>query len=141
MVHDLLRRFATNPQSTRPWARPRRNRRPWLLAELEGLEGRLLLAATVYTVTNTSPLADISGSLPNAVSQADGNSNPDGSVIQFSQATFRKPQTIALKGTLVLSQPDGPAAWPSILRLRGLLAGSSSATRSSRSTPPAAPPP
>jgi hypothetical protein len=75
---------------------------------LEYLEGRALLAATVYTVTNTSGLADISGSLPNALSQADGNTDPGGSIIQFSQSVFNKQQAIELRSTLMLTNSMGP---------------------------------
>jgi chitinase len=102
MLRHLLRCFAIDRRSVRPRSSPRRSSR------LECLEGRALLAATVYTVTNLSSSADISGSLPNAVNQADGNTNPDGSVIQFSQTVFTKPQTITLKSTLMLSEPYGP---------------------------------
>jgi hypothetical protein len=76
---------------------------------LEALESRVLLAATIYTVSNPSGFsADISGTLPNAVSQADSNTNPDGSIIQFSQSVFSKPQTILLRSTLMLTNTSGP---------------------------------
>jgi hypothetical protein len=102
MLRHLLMCCAIDRRSVRPRSSSRRS------SCFECLEGRTLLAATPYMVTNTSNSADISGSLPWAVSQADANTNPDGSVIQFSQAVFSKPQTITLKSTLTLSEPYGP---------------------------------
>jgi hypothetical protein len=74
---------------------------------LETLEDRVLLSsATVFTVTSTASSG--SGSLPAAITQANNNGNPAGSIIQFDRTVFGSPQTITLSGTLALSGKAGP---------------------------------
>ncbi len=84
-------------------------RRQWLL---EDLEGRLLLSATIYTVTDTSDSASDTGSLRYAIDQANANTNLDGSMIEFNPADFPantdEPELIALSSTLELSEKGGP---------------------------------
>ncbi len=116
-------RLSTVRRSTsraRQQARARsRRRRLWAL---EGLEDRVLLSGnpTVYTVNLTSdsgassgtddyPTAGTpSGDLLWAITQANANTNPDGSVIEFDPTVFATPQTITLSSTLVLSESGGP---------------------------------
>ena len=95
-------------------ARARRRQRVWVP---EGLESRTLLSGnpTYYTVDLTTDIGansgtdtntgDQSGDLLWAISQANANTNPDGSVINFDLAT---PATIALSSTLELSESAGP---------------------------------
>src|SRR5262245_18886871 len=80
---------------------------------LEGLEGRVLLSGdpTIYTVNsigNSSSGTGSSGTLPYVISQADANSNPAGSLIEFDRTVFFSPQTITLSNTLELSETAGP---------------------------------
>ena len=63
---------------------------------------------TVYTVTDASGSPTDTGSLPYAIAQADLNSNPAGSVINFNSTDFATEQTITLPSTLMLSPPAGP---------------------------------
>jgi hypothetical protein len=98
-------------------ARPRRGRRLWVP---ESLEDRILLSSTpnYYTVNLTSDTGASSGTDPNtgdpsgdllwAITQANANSNPSGSVINFDRILCSKPQTITLSGTLTLSETAGP---------------------------------
>ena len=76
----------------------------------ERLEGRRLLSGdlTLYTVTDTSDSLADTGSLAYAVAQANANTNPNGSLIEFSATVFIEPQTITLSSTLMLSETDGP---------------------------------
>ena len=85
----------------------RRGRRLWVL---ESLEERTLLSVspTLYTVTDVSDSATDTGSLRYAITQANANSNPAGSLIQFDTAAFSSPQTITLASTLELSESAGP---------------------------------
>ena len=87
--------------------RNRRGRRFWVL---ESLEERTLLSVspTLYTVTDVSDSATDTGSLRYAITQANANSNPAGSLIQFDTAAFSSPQTITLASTLELSESAGP---------------------------------
>ncbi len=69
--------------------------------------------ATVYTVDLTSASGTGSGNagdLVYTVNQADANTNPAGSVIEFDPTVFNAsmPQTITLSSTLVLSESVGP---------------------------------
>ncbi len=103
----------------RQHARVRRSRRLWVP---EGLEGRVLLSGnpTYYTVNLTSdtgansgtdayPTAGTpSGDLLWAVTQANANTNPAGSVIEFDPTVFATMQTITLSSTLELSESAGP---------------------------------
>src|SRR5262249_48115972 len=87
---------------------PRRGRRLWAA---EVLEGRVLLAATIYTVnaiTATGAGSGTTGDLRYCIDQADANSNTDGSLIQFDPTVFGTPQTITLSSTLTLSETAGP---------------------------------
>ncbi len=87
--------------------RGRRGRRIWAL---EGLEERTLLSGnpTLFTVTDLSNSAADTGSLPYAIIQANANTNPAGSLIEFDPALYSSPQTIALANTLELSETAGP---------------------------------
>ena len=103
----------------RQHARTRRNRRP---LALEGLEGRVLLSGnpTYYTVNLTSDTGASSGTdaatgTPSgdilwAVTQANANTNPAGSVIEFDPTVFSEsdPRTIVLTSTLELGVSSGP---------------------------------
>ena len=77
----------------------------------ECLEGRVLLASpTRYTVNLTSDTGAGSGSagdLAYVVNQANVNTNPAGSLIQFDPNVFDSPQTITLTTTLTLSESSG----------------------------------
>jgi hypothetical protein len=87
---------------------------------LEGLEGRVLLSGnpTYYTVNLTSDTGASSGTdgttgtpagdLLWAITQANANANPAGSVIEFDPTVFATPQTITLSHILVLSGSAGP---------------------------------
>ena len=86
----------------------RRDRRLWAI---EGLENRVLLAATIYTVnaiTDTGAGSGTTGDLLYCIKQANSNPNTDGSVIEFDPTVFGSPQTITLSSTLVLSETAGP---------------------------------
>ncbi|MGO9463201.1 MAG: Ig-like domain repeat protein, partial [Isosphaeraceae bacterium] len=84
------------------------------------LEERTLLSGspTYYTVNLTSDTdassgtdattGDPSGDLLWAVEQANANSNPCGSVINFDPSVFATAQTITLSSTLELSESPGP---------------------------------
>src|SRR4051794_37221194 len=87
--------------------RRRPGRRLWAL---ESLEGRALLSGnpTVYTVTDPSDSAADMGSLRHAIAQANVDTNPDGSRIEFDPTVFSSPQTITLSSTLELSGTAGP---------------------------------
>ncbi len=97
----------------------RRRRRTWVV---EGLEDRVLLSGnpTYYTVnlmsdTGTSSgtdanTGDPSGDLLWAILQANVNTNPAGSAINFDPTVFATPQTITLSSTLELSESAGPEA-------------------------------
>jgi fibronectin-binding autotransporter adhesin len=66
---------------------------------------------TVYTVNLTSASGagvGTAGDLAFVIGQADANSNPAGSVINFDPTVFATKQTIVLSGTLMLSPPAGP---------------------------------
>ena len=98
-----------------------RNRRRRLWA-LEALEGRVLLSGnpTYYTVNLTSdtgassgtdayPTAGTpSGDLLWAITQANANTNPAGSVINFDNPNAGGPNFITLSNTLDLSEQPGP---------------------------------
>jgi hypothetical protein len=74
-----------------PRGRRPRSRRVWAL---EGLEQRALLAATVYTVnatTDTGAGSGTTGDLLYCINQANANSNPGGSRIQFDPTVFGTP--------------------------------------------------
>jgi hypothetical protein len=96
-----------------PWARHQRRRGPRLWA-LEGLEDRVVLSPTLYTVnviTDTDTGSGTVGDLRYVINQANANTNPDGSLIQFDPAVFDVPQTITLSaslGPLYLSEQSGP---------------------------------
>jgi hypothetical protein len=97
-------RFSKDRSSTRP----RRVRR---LGPPERLEHRNLLSATIYTVdalTDTGAGSGTTGDLEYAIDQADANTNPDGSLIQFDPTVFATPRTITLSSTLELSESAGP---------------------------------
>jgi hypothetical protein len=69
---------------------------------------------TVYTVTDTSDSASDTGSLRHAIDQANVNTNPGGSVIEFDPTVFNptSPQTITLTSTLGLSE----LSWPEVIQ-------------------------
>ena len=107
MIRRLLHQVSTKNWSPRCTTRPRRGARPWVA---DALEGRVLLTSTVYTVTNTSGLADVSGSLPNAVNQANHNSNPARQHDRVCRERIRNqnsPGIIDLAATLDLSNTAG----------------------------------
>ncbi len=112
MLRQMFRRFVTTRQSVRPTRRPAQ-RRPRFVSRMEGLEHRVMLSGTptVYTIVNTDknvvPVSSTSGSLAWAVSQANNNTNPAGSVIEFNPTTFSTPQTIIVLQTLVLNESAG----------------------------------
>ncbi len=77
----------------------------------EGLEGRVLLAATIYTVnaiTDDGVGSQNTGDLRYCIDQANANANSAGSVIQFDPTVFGTPQTITLSSTLTMSETGGP---------------------------------
>ena len=100
------------------WAQSRRGRTQRLVPRplLEMLEERVVLSPTIYTVNSTG--IDTSGSglvgtLPYVLSQANANTNTDGSDIEFDSSVFSTPQTIAFETTnitskLELSETAGP---------------------------------
>jgi len=80
---------------------------------LERLEERVVLSPTIFTVNSTgsgTSGSGTSGTLPYVVSQANANTNADGSEIEFDSSVFNSssPQTITLGATLVLSETAGP---------------------------------
>jgi hypothetical protein len=89
----------------------RRHRQLWAP---EGLEDRVLLAATLFAVnaiTDTGAGSGTTGDLRYCIDQANANSNTDGSVIEFDPTVFVSPQTITLSstiGTLDLTESGGP---------------------------------
>src|ERR1700678_1522376 len=102
MLRPLFQRSAALPQAFRTGARrPRR----WV-SGIERLEGRALLSgfATVYTVNNATALgvgSGTSGDLRYVIDQADANSNPAGSIIQFDPSIF----SASTAQTIVLAHP------------------------------------
>jgi fibronectin-binding autotransporter adhesin len=97
----------------------RRSRRIRRILALEGLEERVVLSATIYTVdltTDNGPTSAGSGSgttgdLRYVISQADADSNSAGVIIEFDPTVFAQAQTIALSsslGTLDLTDTAGP---------------------------------
>ncbi len=99
---------ARTPRHARQASSPRRRRRIWAL---EGLEDRVLLSATDYTVnaiTDTGAGSGTTGDLLYCIDQANANSNTDGSEIEFDPTVFGTPQTIMLSSTLTLSETAGP---------------------------------
>ncbi len=83
-------------------------RRLWAL---EGLEDRVLLAATIYTVNSTTDTGAGSGTrgdLLYCIDQANANTNAGGSEIEFDPKVFGTPQIITLSSTLTLSETSGP---------------------------------
>ena len=77
----------------------------------ELLEPRVVLSPTIFTVDSTgsgTSGSGTSGTLPYVVSQANANSNTDGSEIEFDSSVFSSQQTITLGATLVLSETTGP---------------------------------
>ncbi len=112
----MFRTYRHRPPANVIGSRIRRHRR---ILELEGLEERVVLSPTIYTVdatTDNGPTSAGSGSGPTGdlryvIGQANANSNPDGSIIQFDPTVFATPQTITLSsslGTLNLTETDGP---------------------------------
>ena len=73
----------------------------------------MVLSPTIFTVdsmgSGTSG-SGTSGTLPYVISQANANTNTDGSEIEFDPSVFTSsaPQTITLGATLVLSETAGP---------------------------------
>jgi fibronectin-binding autotransporter adhesin len=94
----------------RPWRGLRAtSHRP----RLELLETRVVLSPTIFTVDSTgsgTSGSGMSGTLPYVISQANGNTNTDGSEIEFDSSLFTSssPQTITLGATLMLSETAGP---------------------------------
>ena len=68
--------------------------------------GAFEVSVAVYTVTNTYDGG--TGSLRNAITQANQNQSTYGSLIQFDPTVFNTPQTIALSSSLILSETNGP---------------------------------
>ncbi len=96
----------------RPQGRAWRHSRPSIIEELEK---RVLLSGspTVYTVNATTANgagSGNSGDLVYVINQANANTNPAGSVIDFSPSVFNAatPQTITLSSALDLSETTGP---------------------------------
>ena len=89
----------------------RRKRHSRRLRVLEGLEERVLLSPTLYSVnaiTDTGAGSGTAGDLRYVINQANANPNTDGSLIQFGQTVFNSPQTITLSSPLILSETNGP---------------------------------
>ena len=109
--HDQPARRGTELLARRSSARPRTRRRATSRRpSLESLEPRVVLSATVYTVNSTGSGAagtGTSGTLPYVISQADTNTNTDGSAIEFDPTVFSSPQSITLTATLDLSETPG----------------------------------
>ncbi len=98
-------------ETRRSWLRRRRRlpHRPGL----EALERRVVLSPTIYMVDSTgngTTGSGTSGTLPYVISQANADTNPDGSEIEFDSTVFSTPQTIQLAGTLSLDGGAGPLA-------------------------------
>ena len=71
----------------------------------------MVLSPTIFTVNSTgsgTSGSGTSGTLPYVISQANTNTNTDGSEIEFDPSVFSSPQTITLGATLVLSETTGP---------------------------------
>jgi hypothetical protein len=107
-MHGLGMNSESNP--TGAYARRRR----WTGA-LEALETRALLSGspTIYTVDLTSDTgagSNGTGDLLNCIEQANANTNPAGSLIEFSPLIFsaNSPQRITLSSTLKLTEAGGP---------------------------------
>ena len=99
-----------SPHREAPHRRTRRSKR---LRVLEALEDRLLLSGgpTVYTVnaiTDIGAGSGTAGDLLYCITQANSNSNSEGSEVQFDPTIFGTPQTITLSSTLTLSETAGP---------------------------------
>jgi hypothetical protein len=80
---------------------------------LEGLEARQLLSAVVYDVTDTTDNSGDPYSLAGALSAANANNNPEGSLIKFDLGSA--PATISLTSTLLVDPKEqltiqGPGA-------------------------------
>jgi hypothetical protein len=107
MFRQLFRRLTARNRSLRSDPRVRHATR---FSGLEGLEDRRLLSGnpTVYTVTDASGSTGDTGSLPYAIREANFNTNPAGSVIEFESPFFSVSRTITLSSTLVLSGTAGP---------------------------------
>ncbi len=102
MIRNTFLAWINGSHTSRPGTRPPRSRR---FLWLDGLEDRVLLS--VYTVENTSGLANVRNSLPNLVQQAENSNNPAGSVIQFDPSVFNAgtPGIINLAATLDFGNP------------------------------------
>jgi predicted outer membrane repeat protein len=114
-LHDRQPRTNSLSESLRPTTRrPWRERRPKShRPRLEVLEPRVVLSPTIFTVDSTgsgTSGSGMSGTLPYVNSQANSNSNTDGSEIEFDSSVFSSssPQTITPGATLVLSETAGP---------------------------------
>ena len=113
--HDSDRhgnRRSNSPRRTRrrPWRGLRATSHP---PRLELLESRVVLSPTIFTVDSTgsgTSGSGMSGTLPYVISQANANTNTDGSEIEFDSSVFNasSPQTIPLGATLVLTVTAGP---------------------------------
>src|SRR5262245_49348916 len=109
LSHSLSRLFSI--RAARPSPKPsgaRRGRRLWAP---EGLEDRVVLSPTLYTVnavTDTGAGTGTTGDLRYVIGRANGDPNPDGSLIRFDPTAFSSPQTITLSSTLELSGTAGP---------------------------------
>jgi Bacterial Ig-like domain (group 3)/Right handed beta helix region len=78
------------------------------IPSFEGLEVRVVLSPTIYTVDSTAD-GSSTGTLRWAITQANANKNSAGSTIEFSSTVFNSPQTIRLtEGTLDLTGTAGP---------------------------------
>ena len=62
----------------------------------------------VESFTNTGTGSGNAGDLVYCIEQANANTNPAGSVIEFDPTAFATPQTITLPSTLELSETNGP---------------------------------
>ena len=99
-------------RSKRQSAGRRRGRWVW---SVEGLEGRVVLSGnpTVYTVdlvSDTGAGSGTTGDLAYVINQANNNTNPAGSLIQFDPSVFNEsmPAPIVLTKTLDLTGTAGP---------------------------------
>ena len=107
MFRQWLQRLTPQAQPTRRHPRACRRKGPW---GAEGLEDRVLLAATLYTVSDTTDNVSDPNSIAYAVFEADNNTNPAGTVIEFSQSVFntQSPGTIDMTSSLELTNSRGP---------------------------------
>jgi hypothetical protein len=121
MFRHRIRGLEMRLRAARSNSHRRRGHQLWML---EGLEGRVLLSGspTNYTVnllsdTGASSGTDAttgnpSGDLRYCINQANANTNPEGSVIQFDPTVFNPnfngQEVIALSSTLELSETAGP---------------------------------